>query len=55
MTVRVDTSSEPVVFAEGGSVEGLSFSTGPGEYYITGSSLCVPGHADELVKEEYVG
>lgn len=55
MTVRVDTSSDPVVFATGGPVTGLSFGTGPGNYYIRGSALCVPGNADDLIDEEYNG
>ena len=55
MAVRIDASSDPVVYAEGGPVEGLSFGTGPGSYYIAGSSLCVPGNADDLVDEEYNG
>lgn len=48
MSVRIDTSSEPVVFAEGGPVQGVSFSTAPGDYYISGTSACSPGDADEL-------
>ncbi len=55
MTVRIDTSSDPVVFATGGPVTGLSFGTGPGLYYIAGSSLCVPGNANDLIDEEYNG
>lgn len=53
MTVRIDTTSEPVVFGEGGQVQGLRFSTAPGDYYIAGTSLCVPGNADELRESEY--
>jgi hypothetical protein len=33
----------------------LSFSTGPGKYSITGTSSCVPGNADQIRDEEYVG
>jgi hypothetical protein len=51
MEVRVVDSPSVVVYATGGLVEGLSFSTGPGNYYIVGTSLCVPGDASELRKK----
>ncbi|WP_307218999.1 hypothetical protein [Microbacterium sp. SORGH_AS_0888] len=45
MTVHIDTSGGgiPVVFGEGGPVSVISFSPAPGDYYISGTSLCVPG------------
>jgi ABC-type transport system substrate-binding protein len=52
MTVRVETSPDPVVFATGGPVKGVSFSTAPGNYYISGTSLCVPGDIDTLTDEQ---
>lgn len=53
MTVRtVVTNGDPVVYGTGGPVSGLLFSTAPGNYFISGSSLCVPGDADELRKKE---
>jgi len=55
MTVRVNTEHDPVVFATGGPVQGLRFSTGPGKYGIGGTSACVPGNADQIRDEEYVG
>lgn len=55
MTVRINTDHAPVVFATGGPLQGLSFSTGPGKYGIGGTSACVPGNADQIRDEEYVG
>ncbi len=55
MTVRINTDHAPVVFATGGPLQGLSFSTGPGLYGIGGTSACVPGNADQIRDEEYVG
>ena len=53
MTVRtVVTNNTPVVYATGGPTSGLRFSTAPGDYYIAGTSLCVPGDADELRNQE---
>ncbi|MFF7683551.1 hypothetical protein ACFZA2_12415 [Microbacterium sp. NPDC007973] len=52
MDVRVVESPSYVVYATGGPVEGLSFSTAPGNYYITGTSRCVPGDADDLRKQD---
>ncbi|MCW2164936.1 hypothetical protein B0I12_002071 [Microbacterium hydrothermale] len=52
MDVRVVESPSYVVYATGGPVEGLSFSTSPGDYYISGTSLCVPGDADEIRKQD---
>lgn len=48
MQVRVVETPVYVVYASGGPVAGLSFSTAPGDYYIAGTSLCVPGDATEL-------
>lgn len=47
MTVRINTEHDPVVFATGGPLQGIRFSTGPGSYYFSGTSLCVPGDADD--------
>jgi len=55
MFVRINTEHSPVVFATGGPLQGLSFSTGPGNYRIGGTSACVPGNADQIRDEEYVG
>lgn len=52
MQVRVVESPAYVVYATGGPVQGLSFSTAPGDYYIAGTSLCVPGDADEIRKQD---
>lgn len=52
MEVRVVEDPLYVVYATGGPVEGLSFSTAPGDYYIAGESLCVPGDADEIRKQD---
>lgn len=53
MSVRVNTEHDPVVFATGGSLQGVSFSTGPGKYAIGGTSACVPGDANQIIDEEY--
>lgn len=55
MTVRINTDHTPVVFATGGPLQGLSFSTGPGMYSISGTSACVPGDMNQIIDEEYVG
>ncbi len=55
MSVRTNTDHEPAVFATGGPVQGLRLATGPGDYYIVGTSLCVPGDANQTIDEEYVG
>lgn len=47
MTVMVNTEHDPVVFATGGSLRGISFSTGPGDYHFSGTSLCVAGDPDD--------
>lgn len=52
MRVRVVEYPHFVVYATGGPVEGLAFSTAPGDYYISGTSLCVPGDADEIRKQD---
>ena len=54
MAVRTNTEHAAVVFATGGPLQGLSFSTGPGKYSIAGTSSCVPGDADQIRDEEYV-
>lgn len=48
MQVRVVDTPLYVVYASGGTVAGLSFSTAPGDYYIAGTSLCVPGDAKAI-------
>ncbi|MDQ1215476.1 MULTISPECIES: hypothetical protein [Microbacterium] len=56
MTVRtVETNGTPAVFANGGAIAALSFSPAPGDYYISGTSLCVPGNVSELRKEQTRG
>ncbi len=52
MDVRTVEKPMVVVYATGGPVEGLSFSTGPGDYHIAGTSLCVPGDAAEIRKQD---
>ncbi|MFN3948954.1 hypothetical protein [Microbacterium sp.] len=52
MDVRIAESPVPSVYATGGPVRGLSFITAPGDYYIAGTSLCVPGDADEIRKQD---
>lgn len=52
MSVRLVNDPVPVVFATGGPVKGLSFSTAPGNYVIAGTSLCVPGDVDKLIHEQ---
>lgn len=52
MTVRIVEKPLIVVYGEGGPVRGLAFSTAPGDYYISGTSLCVPGDADEIRKQD---
>lgn len=53
MQVRLVESPYYVVYGSGGPVEGLTFSTGPGNYFIAGESLCVPGDAAELRKQDH--
>ena len=48
MEVRVVDEPLIVVYAKGGPVGGLSFSTAPGDYHIAGTSLCVPGDAKAI-------
>ncbi|KEP76072.1 hypothetical protein HR12_10605 [Microbacterium sp. SUBG005] len=52
MQVRVVDTPVHVVYGTGGPTEGLSFSTAPGNYYIAGESLCVPGDVDEIRKQD---
>jgi ABC-type transport system substrate-binding protein len=52
MSVRVVTSPAPRVYSTGGPVQGLSFSTAPGNYVIAGTSLCVPGDLTTLIDEQ---
>lgn len=52
MQVRLVESPDYVVYASGGPVAGLTFSTAPGNYFIAGESLCVPGDATELRKQD---
>lgn len=52
MEVRLVESPAYVVYGSGGPVEGLTFSTGPGNYFIAGESLCASGDADELRKQD---
>lgn len=47
MEVRVQTDPDPVVYATGGPLKGISFSTGPGLYSIGGTSMCAPGDPDD--------
>lgn len=47
LDVRTNTEHDPVVFGTGGPVRSISFSTGPSVYDVSGTSLCVPGDADE--------
>ncbi len=46
--VRIVKSPDYVVDGSGGPVQGLTFSTGPGNHFIAGESLCVAGDAAEL-------
>ena len=55
MSVRINTEHDPVVFATGGPLQGVRFSTGPAMYGIAGTSACVPGDANQIIDEEYVG
>jgi hypothetical protein len=48
MTVRLVETPTISVYAEGGPAAGMSFSTEPGDYGIGGTSLCVPGNADDF-------
>jgi hypothetical protein len=48
MSVRVVESPTITVYAEGGPAARMSFSTEPGDYGIGGTSLCVPGNADDF-------
>lgn len=47
MDVRTVTDPVPSVFATGGPLQGLAFTTGPSNYTISGTSLCAPGNADD--------
>lgn len=47
-TVRLVERPHPVVFATGGGFQGMTFSTGPGRYYLTATSLCFEGDAADL-------
>lgn len=48
MQVRIVDDPVYTVYATGGPIEGLSFSTAPGDYYISGTSLCVEGDAKAI-------
>jgi hypothetical protein len=52
MSVRVVREPDPSVYATGGPVQGLAFSSAPGLYYIAGTSLCVPGDLTTLIDEQ---
>ena len=47
METRVNSENDPVVFGSGGPIQSISFSTGPGMYDVSGTSLCVPGDPDD--------
>lgn len=47
MEVRTNAEHDPVVFGAGGPVQSISFSTGPSVYDVSGTSLCVPGDAND--------
>ena len=47
METRVNSENDPVVFGSGGPIQSISFSTGPGVYDVSGTSLCVPGDPDD--------
>lgn len=49
-SIMIDGVGNPDVYGQGGPVESVAFHTAPGDYYITGTSLCVPGDA----REEYL-
>ena len=55
LTVRTVTDPAVSVYADGGPVSSLSFHTEPGLYGITGTSVCVPGDADQLRDESPTG
>lgn len=54
MDVRtVVTNGEPTVYGSSGSLAVISFDTAsPGNYVLSGTSLCVPGDYDEMYKEQ---
>jgi len=55
MTVTINAEHDARVFATGGGLQGLSFISGPEQYSIAGTSACVPGDANQIIDEEYVG
>lgn len=52
MEVRIAAAPVLAVYGTGGPVRGLSFVTAPGDYHIFGTSVCVPGDADEIRKQD---
>lgn len=48
MDVRLVKDPVPTVYARGGGFRSMSFSTAPGLYHLSGTSLCFPGDSAEL-------
>lgn len=55
MTVTINAEHDARLFATGGGLQGLSFISGPEQCSIAGTSACVPGDANQIIDEEYVG
>lgn len=55
MRVTMNTQYDARVFATGGSLYGLSFVSTPEQYSIAGTSTGVPGDANNIIDQEYVG
>ncbi|GIT79913.1 hypothetical protein LLS1_15820 [Leifsonia sp. LS1] len=52
ISVRTVTAPDTAVYGTGGPVQTISFQTAPGDYAISGTSLCVPGDVDTLIDEQ---
>lgn len=48
MKTRLVEKPIPAVYARGGNIRTVAFSTGPALYSISGTSLCAPGNSVEL-------
>jgi hypothetical protein len=52
MDVRVVNDPTISVYAEGGAATAISFHTEPGLYTVSGTSVCVPGTPEDMIRQE---
>lgn len=52
MNVRVVSEPTVSVYAEGAAAASIAFHTEPGLYSVSGTSVCVPGTSEEMIRRE---